>query len=957
MLATARTDKGRHEMASAMDRALLVLTVNGQKHKLFVNPQRTLLDVLRNDLELTGTKVACDGGECGSCIVLLGRKGVMSCLLPVSRAQAKDIVTIEGLADHIGRRVKLPNGRTEILNPLQEAFYELGASQCGFCIPGFIMEAAALLKSTSDPSRETIKKRLSRNVCRCTGYVKIVDAVEEAAAIMRGEGRRLRKTPNIWHLVGEPILRVDTLDEVTGRAKYAADIKMPGMLYARVLRSPHHHAKILSMDTSKAEALPGVEAVVAAKDIPGDPATINGKPQPFMFPKDKVRFIGEAVAAVAAVSEAIADEAVQLIKVQYEPLPPVLDPMKSEDADAPVINTPEPNVALAMNVVYGNVEEAFRRADVIVENTYVTPRQEHFYMEPEAALAYLEKGGKLIVKFPTHQAFEALSFLSSMLAIPPEKIRIICPPIGGNFGGREDYIHAGVVALLALKTKKSVKLVYTREESLLGSSKWYGFNIKYKTGASKDGKIVATQAEIRADGGCWRQPSTDRLKNLMVRNTFFATGPYKVPNVLFKAYEVTTNSPRAIPMRGIQSVAFAFAHEAQMDMVAEKLGLDPMVIRLRNALVPGDQAHNGQVLLESVGIKDAFNALQPYYKQYIEDAQANPSISPWKKGVGIGAGWKGIGRAGVTKGAVELLEDGRVHAFSGGVEKGQGLATVFTQIVAEELGLPTEEVLLTTGDTELANYPIITAGQGTTTLAGGAILDAARRLKEAMVQVAAEMLEQPSEKIVLKGGYLYSMADSTGRLSLKDMAAYFKEKSLPTKYEGEFSYQHTKPVDPDTGQGAACDVYGYCAAVAEVEVNTETGQVRVPRIVYAADAGRVLNPMTFEGQCEGGVVFGLGLALKEKYMPGQTMKLKEYNLPTIEDMPDSIKVLSVGKPFSIGPFGAKGGGEMSDIAPVPAILNGLAHALGFRLFELPATPENIRAALERKAKGKVAERV
>ncbi|MEE9199607.1 MAG: molybdopterin cofactor-binding domain-containing protein [Dehalococcoidia bacterium] len=937
-------------------RANVVLMVNGERRELEVDPNSTLLDVLREDLDLTGAKKACDGGECGSCIVLFGKKGVMSCLLPVSRAQGKEITTIEGLAPQYIEGLRARGSAREELHPLQEAFIELGASQCGFCIPGIIMEAAALLERHPDPTRDEVVKRLSRNICRCTGYIKIIDAVIYAAELMRGDGRRTRRGNGDGHIVGSSITRLDDRDKVTGVSRYAADLKMEGMLYAKLLRSPHHHARILSLDTSAAEAMPGVEAVVTARDIPGKPDMPNGKPQRFLFPRDKVRFLGEALAAVAATSEEIAEEAVKRIKVEYEPLSPVLNFLRAVEEDVPLINPPEPNIFPARKVISGDVREGFAGADVVVDNTYNTPRQEHFYMEPEAGLAYLDGDGRLLIKFPSHQAFEAHDFLAELMAMDRDRVRIICPEMGGNFGGREDSIHAGVLALLAVKTKKPVRLVYSREESLLGSSKWYSFHIRCKTGATKDGKLTAMESDILVDGGSWSHSPGQEINDCVSRNAYFMTGPYRIPNVSIKAHEACTNSPRAIPLRGITSVASALAHETQMDILASRLEMDPLEFRLRNALEVGDRLHTGMVLEESVGVRATLEALREPYAKALARAASEPASPPWKRGVGLGCGWRAVGVGGKFKAAVELLEDGRVQLLVGAVEKGQGSKTALAQIAAEELGISLESLVITMGDTILAPYPHITASQGTITLVGGAVYDASHSLKKALARAASEILEEGPEKILFKDGYAFSPSLPEERLSLGQLASHFREKGTPTKYEGAFAFKHARawspkageqPFDPETGQGSNCDVFAFASTLAEVEVNTETGEVRVPRVVYTADSGRIIHPLSFEGQCEGGVVFGLGLALKERYIPGETRSIKAYNLPTTRDVPEEIKVLSVGEEYSRGPFGAKGGGEMSDVPIVAAIMNGIANATGVRLFDIPATPDKILEALGR----------
>ncbi len=936
----------------------IALTVNGERRRLNTVPDRTLLDVLRDDLDLTGTKEACDGGECGSCIVLFGNKGVMSCLLPARRAQGKEITTIEGLASRYHEDSTPEALDNSDLHPLQDAFIELGASQCGFCIPGIIMEASALLDRNPDPAREDVVKRLSRNICRCTGYVKVIDAVLDAAKAMRGAGG-VRSVPvSGGPIVGASVPRLDDLDKVTGAARYAADLKMEGMLHARVLRSPYHHARIVSIDTSEAEALEGVEAVVTAENIPGSPMMPNGKPQTYLFPRDKVRFLGEAIAAVAATTKEAAEAALDSIHVEHDPLPPVLDYLKAGDPTTPLINPPEPNVVHARRVVSGDAKEGLAGAELIVESTFTTPRQEHFYMEPEAGVAYLDDDGRLLLEFPSHEAFEGHAFLAGLMNMDRDRIRIICPEMGGNFGGREDYLHAGVLALLAVKTRKPVRLVYSREESLLGSSKWYSFLMKCKTGATSEGKLVAMEADILVDGGAWSHNPGEAINDCVSRNAYFITGPYLVPNVYIEANEACTNSPRAIPIRGITSIASALAHETQMDLLAEKLGMDKLELRILNALEVGDTLHTGMPLEESVGVKATLEAVREPYRQALDLAESDPPALPWKRGVGIGCGWRAVGVGGEYKAAVELLENDRIKVFVGAVEKGQGSRTVMAQIAAEELALPLDSVDMVMGDTILAPYPHITASQGTVTLVGGAVHDASKKLKAAMAEAASEVLEDTPENVLFEAGHAYSKRAPGEKLAYHLIFRHLQKMRAPTKYEGSFAFKHAKAYseksnkqafDPETGQGSNCDVFSFGTTLVEADVNINTGQVKVLRVLYTADSGKILHPLSFEGQCEGGIVFGMGLALSERYVPGETRTIKAYGLPTTRQAPEKITVVSVvGSEYSKGPFGAKGGGEMSDVPIVAAVLNAIADATGARVYDIPATPDRVLEALGKR---------
>ncbi len=933
------------------------LNVNGAPHTVEAPPDSTLLEVLRNDLDLIGAKQACDVGECGSCIVMFGGKGVMSCLLPARRAQGKPIVTIEGLADWRSQSQQPPPLESPLLHPLQQAFIDLGASQCGYCIPGIIMEASALLARNPNPTREDVVKRLSRNICRCTGYVKVVEAVLGAAAAIR-DGEASRKgSSNGGSIVGTSITRLDDLDKVTGVARYAADLKMSGVLHAKVLRSKVHHARIISIDTRAAEAVPGVESVVTARDIPGNPVMINAKPQRFLFPSDKIRFMGEALAAVAAESEEAAEEALSKIVVEYEEISPILDFRNADDPNAPLINPPEPNTIFSRRVISGDARAAMEKADVVVRNTFSSPRWEHFYMEPEAALGYIDDDGRIFLNFPSHEPFEGHAFIASLLGLPEDRVRIFCPTMGGNFGGREDYVVAGVTALLVYKTRKPVRAVFSREESLLGSSKWFGFQVDCTTGATKDGKLVAVDTQVLVDGGNWSHDPGQEINDCVGRNSYFLTGPYLVPDVNIEVMEACTNSARAIPIRGITSINSALVHETQMDVLAEKLGMDKLDIRLRNALQAGDTLHTGMLLEESVEVKATLEQSKRPYAEARARAQASPPPAPWKRGVGIGTGWRAVGVGGRYFAAAEILQSGKVQVLVGAVEKGQGSRTAMAQIAAQELGVGLDDIEVVMGDTIAAPYHHITASQGTITLVGGAVHQAAKSLKKALVETASEVLEDTPENIECSGGRLLSSRAPGEVIAFEEMARHLDARGRPAKYEGSFAYKFAKTYseksrqqafDPVTGQGSNCDVFAYATCLAELDVNTETGQVKVDRVTYVADSGKIIHPLSFEGQCQGGVVYGLGLALSECYVPGETRTIKDYGLPSIREAPVEIDVITVEGSYSQGPFGAKGGGEMSDVPIVAAIINGIADATGARVLDLPATPERVLEALVRR---------
>ena len=678
----------------------LQLTVNGDRRDLMVNPNRLLVDVLREDLDLTGAKKACDGGECGSCTVLLGGKAVMSCLLAVGRVGAKEIVTIEGLAGcdlHV-------EGRSPDLHPLQKSFIDLGAAQCGFCIPGMIMEAEALINAKPNPTRADIISRLSRNTCRCTGYSKIIDAVLDAATVMRNEPSTARRQDADSVRVGARIGKPDGHHHVRGASRYAADLKREAMLYAKVLRSPHHHARIVAIDVSAARAMAGVHAVITCNDIPGRQTLTNSRPQMYMLAKDAVRFLGEAVAAVAAETEEIAVEATRRIKVDYEVLVPVFDPVEAMSDDAPLLHAPLANWVESEHVTRGDVDQAFAESDVIVEGTYTTQAREHCAMEPEAALAYLDVDGRLVFQSPHHHPFTGRLWLADMLAMDPDRVRVVVPPMGGNFGMRGEFVHAGIAGLLAVKTGRPVRIVYTREESILGTGKSESFHLKYKTGASKDGKVTAFRAEVIANGGSWIPRPGAKREFSRISHLAWVGGPYDIPAAEVTMYQVCTNRPRSSPLRGTQMPDFAFAFESQMDMLAAKLGIDPLEFRIQNALELNDSVLDGRLMDECVGAKATMEALRDPYARALAAASTDSPAYPWRRGVGLACVWKPFGGArlegdsgtggdwlgyplGECSAGIELTGDGRVRVLTGAVEKGQGITIVLAQIAAETLDL------------------------------------------------------------------------------------------------------------------------------------------------------------------------------------------------------------------------------------------------------------------------------
>lgn len=568
-----------------MEKLTVEMTVNGKPIREAVESHLRLLDFLREKLYLTGAKEGCGEGECGTCSVFVNGAVVKSCLMPVQKADGTRITTVEGLS---------PDGR---MTPVQEAFIETGASQCGFCIPGMVVTATGLLQKRPNATRDEIRHGLSGNICRCTGYRKIFQAVELARDVMQGGHLPVSslRSHDSEHesYIGAAVRRIDAPSKVTGSLKYAADMQRPDMLHIRVLRSPHAHARILSIDTREALSVPGVITVLTHEDVPGvDGHGVVVDDQP-AFAKDRVRFAGEGIAAVVADSVQTANKALSRITVKYDLLPGIFSPMEAMAENAPTLHGMFPgNILRHVKIRKGNVAWALSQAPLLVEETYRTPAVEHAYLEPEAGVAYLEADGTLTVISPSQNITHHRRHLAKMLGLPPNKVRCIMSPVGGGFGGKEDMTVQHVLALAAIKTRRPVKYVFGRQESFLASAKRHPFEIHYRTGLDGSGRIMASQCRITADGGAYAFSSPA----VMVKAAILANGPYHIDHVHVDAIVVYTNNTPSGAMRGFGATQMHFATEAHMDLCASRAGMDPVQFRRLNALRDGDMTHTGQVL-------------------------------------------------------------------------------------------------------------------------------------------------------------------------------------------------------------------------------------------------------------------------------------------------------------------------------------------------------------------------
>ncbi len=559
-------------------------TVNGRKVARSAKPHQRLLDFLRDDLNLTGNKEGCGAGECGTCSVFVDGVLMKSCLMPVAKAQGTTIETVEALA------------KTGELSLLQQAFHKAGASQCGYCIPGMVMAATAAIRANPFADREEIKERLGGNICRCTGYQKIFDAVEMARDVQNGRlsaAAFAEAEAEAGDFIGKNVRRIDTPSKVAGRLKYAGDMTMPGMLHVQVLRSLHAHARIVSIDTSAAQAIEGVEAVITCADVPGeDGFGVFVNDQPIMA-RGKVRYVGEAVAAVAAEDPLIAKRALAAIQVHYEPLPAVYDPDEAMRSGAPVLHDYAPdNITKHIPIRVGDVEKGFAASDLVVEETYSTQAIEHAYLEPEAGLCYVDHDGVVVVVSPDQNITHHRHMLARIIAKPISKVRFIMSPVGGGFGGKEDMIYQGMLALLAMKTRRPVRLVFTREESIVSTAKRHPSRTQLRMGLMRDGRIRALEMKMICDGGAYGLST----EGVMRKAAILAAGPYVIPNVKVDTIGVYTNNTPSGAFRSFGALQTAFATESHLDICAERLGLDPFQIRRINAMQDGAITHTRQKL-------------------------------------------------------------------------------------------------------------------------------------------------------------------------------------------------------------------------------------------------------------------------------------------------------------------------------------------------------------------------
>jgi xanthine dehydrogenase molybdenum-binding subunit len=898
----------------------LRMTVNGRPVDLDVPESRYLSEVLRKDLQLTGTKIGCNEAECGICTVLVDGTPVVSCVYPAFKANGAQVETIENLS------------KDGELHALQQAFLDHGAVQCGICTPGVIMTAKALIEEKQAAgevlTEEHIAVALKDTFCRCTGYQSISRAILQASG--QDVSPLIPASLYEGRSIGKPMPNLQARDKITGEARFTDDYRFAGMLYARTKRANIPHARILSIDTSAARELDGVHAVLTHEDIPG--RNLHGvfiTDWPVLC-ADKVRYAGDAIAVVAADSEEVAAAALELITVEYEELPVVSDAIEAAKPDSPLVHEDraDGNLLKHIEVNKGDIAAGFAAADTIIDQTYRTPTTEHMFLEPEcsigvpagyspqnfggncdaaAARGETARHDKTTVYVGSQIPYGDRDQVAATLGLEPDSVRIVATLMGGGFGGKEDITGQIHAALLAEKTQRPVKMLYSRQESLLVHPKRHATVIRIRTGATRDGKLTAVQATLYGDGGAYASLS----EKVLTRASTHAAGPYDVPNVKVDCFAMYTNNAPSGAFRGFGVTQSCFAVESNMDSLAEQLELDVVEIRRINALNVGSVTSTGQVLRESAGLQECIDLVE-------QDMRDEDFRWTWEDGNkrfawGLAVAYKNTGLGGgapdKASAEIEVWPDDRngttAEVRISSAEMGQGLPAVLAACAAEELGIEANAVNVLLGDTDFCPDGGPTTASRQTYVSGNAV-------RLAAAEAATRLEAEPGTSVVVRHDYMAP---------------------------------ETKPL----GSGGDMHVaFSYCAQAALCEIDMDTGEVSVNRIIAAHDVGRAINPLTLQGQIEGGIVMCIGYTLTEHYIQEDgipwTDVLARYKVPSISHTPE-ISNRIVEHKTSTGPYGAKGVGELPSIPTSAAITNAIYRATGVRMRSLPVDQDELLRAI------------
>jgi len=1007
------------------------LTINGENKTWDISPNETLLHALRRH-GYFGVKHGCDNGACGACAVLLDGKPIASCVMLAAPAEGKRITTIEALGQVAEQGWK----RTEGLHPIQQAFVETGALQCGYCTPAMILAAKALLDQTLTPTEEQVRDALSGVLCRCTGYVKPAQAVMRAAAMLRGEQRleirdwrvtfpiqpaepreelplsalpisnlqSLISTPPPavpeTHTVGKPERKVDAVKLVQGKPAFTDDIELRGMLYAKVLHAPVAHARIKHIDVSKARALEGVRAVLTHKDLPRVVYSTAGQSDPIPGPLDsfsldnKVRFVGDRVAFVAAESEEIAARALELIEVEYEELPAVLDPRDAMKPNAPRIHDepeyvnfaesdPSRNLAAKIAIEIGDVEAGFKQADHVFEDEYVVPKVQQVSIEPHVVVTYWDEDDRLVIRTSTQVPFHARRILAPVLGLPPKRIRVIKPRIGGGFGGKQEVLIEDVAAHLTIATGRPVRFEYTREEEFIAARARHPMRVRMKTGVKNDGAIVANEMYVLSDTGAYGCHALTVTGNTGQK----CMGLYNAPNIKFHAHVVYTNTPPSGAYRGYGVPQGFFPLEVHMEKIARALDLDPLAFRLKNAVQAGDELPTSKAwsegrephpeVIETCGlaecveqgaraigwkVSDEWRVASGEKTHVIrhpspvtgENWRVVPGKLHLRRGQGVACVMQGTAIPYLDMGgaSIKINDDGSFNLLVGATDLGTGSDTVLAQLAAEILGCPVDDILVYSSDTDLTPFDKGAYASSTTYISGGAVVKAAEEVAGQIRAVAARMLNEDNRQPTTDNRRNTQHAVRRQDLVLRDKKVIAPDGRFVTLADVALESLHHK----DQHQIMAVASYvspksppPFAAQFAQVRVDTETGQITVEKLVMAVDSGVIVNPVTASGQIEGGMTQALGYAVCEEMLYGARgdsviRRLGDYRIFAADEMPE-LQTIFVQTHEPSHPFGLKAVAEIPMDGVAPAVANAVYDAVGVWMNEIPLTPERVWRAM------------
>lgn len=940
----------------------IALKLNGKPVALEVPAQRTLLDLLKGDLHTNSVKLGCGIGECGACTVIMNGQPVNSCLVFAIDADGASIDTAEG---------EIKDG---LLSDLQQAFIDHGAIQCGFCTPGMVTSARALLRKNPQPTREEIVEALAGNYCRCTGYEPIIAAVEaiaQAGAPDRYQPKPQEKPPYVGGSTG----RVDGVEKVAGTATYVHDLVVPGMLHARIKTSSCAAARIVRIKTEKAAAMPGVRAVLTGADLPYKLGLYMQDKD--ILARDVVRYQGEPVAAVAADTLEQARAACDAIEIEYDVLEPVLNARDALRADSPRVHPdlgqyswmegvffPEPdtNVAHHQKVRKGDVAAGFDAADQVFEFNFTSQPVQHVPMETHTAIAEAKPGGEVEITTSAQSPFTVRHLFCHTFDLPTHKVRVRVPHVGGGFGGKAGiHLEPLVYCLSKAVGGRPVKIVATREEEFNTLPSRQGLDAHIKTGVARDGTILALEIQYLWDAGAY----ADYGVNIGRAAAYSGAGPYVVPNCKLDSKVIYTNKVFGTAYRGFGHLEVHWAIERNMDLIAGRMGIDPYELRRKNLLRLGETTITGEPFTEGHGRPEECLRL------VAEAIGWTPSERPAKiarpgsgrvraKGIAVLHKAPAMPTFTSCSAIINFAADGAATVLISGVDYGQGTYTALAQIAADELKIPIEKVRVPfESDTDFTPYDWQTVASRFAVMGGNAVIMAARDALEQIKEVAAEVLEVPADTLVCADSQVWTKGQPEKKLDYRQLVLGFTYPNGnaiggPVIGRGRYIATGLTNLDPETGQGRPALNWTYGAHGVEIEVDTDTGEIRILQIASAFDVGKVLNEQQCRSQVIGGVVQGLGSTLCEKFVFENGRLLNnsfvDYKIPTAKDVPLSMRAFFVETPHPQGPYGARGVGEHPMISVPSAVGNALAKATGVEFFELPLDPERVYLALKHAGK-------